>query len=197
VAVSPDVRRLSRAEAEAAFDDIARLRIEVFRDFPYLYEGDLAYERRYLETFMASPGAVVIGALDGDRLVGAATASPLRDHFDEFGEPFRQRGLDLSRYFYFGESVLQKTYRGRGVGVRFFDEREKAALGAGFAACVFSSVVRPHDHAARPAGYEPLDKFWARRGYHRIDGLTTLFSWRDVGDDGETDKLMEFWSKEL
>ena len=49
-----DVRRLTRSEAETAFDDLARLRIEVFRDFPYLYEGDLDYERQYLSTFMMS-----------------------------------------------------------------------------------------------------------------------------------------------
>lgn len=192
-----DVRRLTQAETEAAFDDLARLRIEVFRDFPYLYEGDVDYERRYLATYMASPGAVVIGALDEGVLVGAATASPLADHFEEFAEPFAARGLDPTGYFYFGESVLRKQWRGRGVGVRFFEERERAAREAGFGACVFSAVVRPADHAARPSDYQPLDAFWRKRGYARIDGLTTGFSWRDVGEAEETVKPMEFWSKRL
>ena len=191
------VRRLTRGEAEAAFDELARLRIDVFRDFPYLYEGDVDYERRYLATYMASPGAVVIGALDGGTLVGAATASPLGDHFDEFAEPFAVRGLDPANFFYFGESVLRKAWRGRGVGVRFFEERERAAREAGFAACVFSSVLRPADHPARPADYRPLDAFWQKRGYSRIEGLTTGFSWRDVGEADETVKPMEFWSKRL
>ena len=192
-----EVRRLSRREAEAAFDDLARLRIEVFRDFPYLYEGDHDYERRYLATFMASPGAVVIGALDGARLVGAATAAPLTDHFDEFAAPFSAQGLDPAGFFYFGESVLEEAFRGRGVGVRFFEERERAAREAGFSRCVFSAVARPADHPARPAGHVPLDGFWTRRGYARIDGLTTGFSWRDVGEAEETVKPMEFWQKRL
>lgn len=192
-----EVRRLDRAEAEAAFDDLARLRIEVFRDFPYLYDGDLDYERRYLATYMESPGAVVIGARDAGRLVGAATASPLADHFEAFAEPFAARGLDPADFFYFGESVLEKRYRGRGVGVRFFEEREKAALDAGFGSCVFSAVVRPSDHPLRPADYQPLDGFWRKRGYARIEGLTTGFSWRDVGEAEETVKPMEYWSKRL
>jgi len=192
-----EVRRLSREEAQDAFDDLARLRIEVFRDFPYLYEGDFDYERRYLATYMASPGAVVIGALDGGTLVGAATASPLSDHFDEFAGPFAARGLDPAGFFYFGESVLRKAYRGLGVGVRFFEERERAAREAGFPRCVFSSVVRPADHPARPIGYVPLDAFWTKRGYARIDGLETGFSWRDVGAAQETVKPMEFWQKRL
>jgi GNAT superfamily N-acetyltransferase len=192
-----EVRRLARAEAEAAFDDLARLRIEVFRDFPYLYDGDVDYERRYLATYMASPASVVIGALDGGRLVGAATAAPLADHFHEFAEPFLATGLDPADFFYFGESVLRAIYRGRGVGVRFFEEREKAAAGAGFSQCVFSAVVRPAGHPARPAGYQPLDGFWTRRGYARVPGLATGFSWRDLGDKTETVKPMEFWSKRL
>ena len=192
-----EVRRLSRREAEAAFDDLARLRIEVFRDFPYLYEGDFDYERRYLATFMASPGAVVIGALDGDALVGAATAAPLSDHFDEFAAPFAAAGLDVADFFYFGESVLKAGYRGRGIGVRFFEEREKAARQAGFSRCVFSAVLRPADHPSRPVGYVPLDRFWTRRGYARVDGLTTGFSWRDLGAAEETVKPMEFWRKTL
>lgn len=197
MAAPVEVRRLSRREAEAAFDELASLRIEVFRDFPYLYEGDFDYERRYLATYMASPGAVVIGAFDGGALVGAATASPLSDHFEAFAGPFAARGLDPAGFFYFGESVLRKAYRGLGVGVRFFEEREKAAREAGFLRCVFSAVIRPADHPARPAGYVPLDAFWTRRGYARIDGLTTGFSWRDVGEAHETVKPMEFWQKTL
>ena len=192
-----EVRRLSRSEAEAAFDDLARLRIEVFRDFPYLYEGDIDYERRYLATYMASPGAVIVGALDGAALVGAATASPLSEHFEEFAGPFAARGLDPADFFYFGESVLRKAYRGRGVGVRFFEEREGAAREAGFSRCVFSAVVRAADHPARPAEYTPLDAFWTKRGYARIDGLSTGFSWRDVGEADETVKPMEFWERRI
>lgn len=191
------VRRLTRPEAEAAFDDLARLRIEIFRDFPYLYEGDLDYERRYLATYLAQEGAAIIGAYDGSRLVGAATASPLANHFAEFAQPFAERGLDVADFYYFGESVLEKAYRGRGIGVRFFEEREKAAQEDGFTRCIFSAVVRADDHPLRPADYRPLDEFWRKRGYRRLEGFVTGFSWRDVGETRETEKPMEFWIKEL
>ena len=192
-----EVRKLSRDEAEARFDDLAALRIEVFRAFPYLYDGDAAYERAYLATYMRAPGAVVIGALDGDRLVGAATATPLGEHRAEFAAPFAARGLDVDDFFYFGESVLKSVYRGQGIGVRFFEERERAALEAAFGKCVFSAVIRPAGHPERPAGYTPLNRFWKKRGYDRIEGLVTGFSWRDIGDDAETEKPMEYWMKAL
>ena len=39
-----DVRRLTGEALGAALDDVARLRIEVFRAFPYLYDGDAEYD---------------------------------------------------------------------------------------------------------------------------------------------------------
>ena len=191
------VRVLDRAEAEARFDELARLRIRVFRDYPYLYDGDIAYERNYLAAYMESDGAVVIGALDGGRLVGAATAAPLTDHFEAFARPLAERGMDPRDFYYFGESVLERAYRGRGVGVRFFEEREKAARERGFTKTLFSAVIRPDDHPARPAGYVPLDRFWRARGYEQLEGLTTTFSWKDVGEIGESAKPMGFWTKAL
>lgn len=35
----------SGAEVESLLQDLAELRIEVFRSFPYLYEGSLDYEK--------------------------------------------------------------------------------------------------------------------------------------------------------
>ena len=71
------VRPLARNEIVSRLDDLARLRITVFRAFPYLYDGDMDYERRYLATYLEADGAFVAGAFDGDELVGAATAAPL------------------------------------------------------------------------------------------------------------------------
>ncbi len=191
------VRPLGAEEARARFDDLARLRITVFRAWPYLYDGDLDYERRYLGTFLDAQGAFVAGAFDGDALVGAATASPLTHHFAEFVEPFAAAGLNARDWFYFGESVLLPHYRGQGVGVRFFEEREAEARRQGFSACVFAAVKRPADHPARPADYIPLDGFWQNRGYGRIAGLSTTFSWKDIGEVAETTKTMEYWGRRL
>jgi predicted GNAT superfamily acetyltransferase len=56
--------------------DLARLRVTVFRDWPYLYDGDAAYERGYLARY-ARGDSIVVAAFDGDRMVGAATGMPL------------------------------------------------------------------------------------------------------------------------
>ena len=182
----------------AALPDLAQLRITVFHDWPYLYEGTLAYERCYMEKFSKSEGAVIVAARDGQRIIGAATGSPMTGHADEFAEPFRQRGYDIAKIFYCGESVLLKEYRGRGIGHAFFEHREAHArrLG-GFTHSTFCAVVRPDDHPMRPGDYVPLDAFWVKRGYRKVDGLTGEFSWRDVGETTKTKKPMQFWMKAL
>ena len=191
------LKRLTGDALNQVLDDLAGLRIAVFREWPYLYDGDRDYERRYLSRFAASKHAVVIGAYDDDRLVGAATGAPLADHFDEFAGPFRAAGLDPDGYFYFGESVLLKAYRGRGIGVRFFKEREAAARAAGYGRIAFCGVVRPDDHPMRPADYVPLDGFWRNRGYRPMAGIRCEFPWRDIGDAQETAKPMQFWARDL
>ena len=40
------IERWSGAALEQYIPDLARLRIEVFRDFPYLYDGDYDYEKK-------------------------------------------------------------------------------------------------------------------------------------------------------
>lgn len=192
-----DVRALTGSELTGALPEVARLRIEVFRDWPYLYDGDLEYERRYLEPYAQSARALVVGAFDGGRLVGASTGAPLQDHADDFAAAFADSGLDLGDIFYGAESVLLPEYRGQGVGHRFFDAREAHARQSGFARVAFCSMVRPQDHPARPSTYRPLDAFWRARGYAPVPGVIAAFEWKDLGEAEETAKPLQFWMRDL
>ncbi|WP_170350220.1 GNAT family N-acetyltransferase [Ruegeria atlantica] len=191
------VRPLTGAALEAALDGVARLRIEVFRAWPYLYDGDLAYERKYLQSYRDSDKAIVVGAFDSDRLIGASTGAPLTDHADDFAAAFEGTGLDLSQIFYCAESVLLSDYRGQGVGHKFFDLREEHARALGFSNCAFCGVQRPADHPMRPENYRPLDAFWRARGYEPLPGAIAQFSWKDIGEKGETLKPLQLWIRDI
>jgi len=195
--MSLDIRVLSGPALEAALDDVAALRITVFRDWPYLYDGDLAYERRYLESYRDSPGAVLVGAFEGDRLVGASTGAPLEDHAADFGAAFAARDIPLTDVFYCAASALLPNYRGNVVGHAVFDARERHAMTMGRAQSAFCFVIRPKDHPLRPATYRPLDAFWEKRGYRPAPGLVERFAWKDVDQPGETEKDLQFWMRYL
>lgn len=195
--MSLDIRVLKGPALDSALDDVARLRIAVFRDWPYLYDGDLDYERRYLEAYRQSMAAVLVGAFDGARLVGAATGTPMEDHAAEFGAALSGTGLPLADIFYCAESVLLPEYRGRGAGHAFFDLREAHARALGRTHSAFCAVVRPGTHPARPESYRPLDPFWRGRGYAPVHGAVARFAWRDLGRTEETEKPMQFWMRAL
>lgn len=192
------VAPLTGKDIAPALPAAARLRIAVFRDWPYLYDGSLAYEETYLAKFAAAEGAVIVAAYDGEAIVGCATAAPLAQVEDEFSEPFRDRGFDIACIFYCGESVLLPAYRGRGLGHAFFDHREAQARALGnFTHAAFCAVVRPDDHPLRPKAYRPLDAFWKKRGYAKVEGLVCRFAWKDVDQPAETEKLMQCWMRAL
>ena len=118
------IEALTGGRLKAHLPDVARLRIEVFRDFPYLYDGDLHYEARYIASFAASPDALAVVAFDGDAVVGASTAAPMAAQMAEVIEPFRARGEDLSRIFYFGNAGAPECYLGSADWMpRNFDRR--------------------------------------------------------------------------
>lgn len=191
------VERLEGDDLLDALDDVARLRIEVFRSWPYLYDGDTEYEREYLQTYRESENAILVAAFDRDRIVGASTGTPMEEHADDFGAAFAGQGIALSDIFYCAESVLLPAYRGQGIGHAFFDAREAHARALGLRYSAFCGVVRPVDHSLRPADYVPLDGFWRKRGYMPVEGAVAQFRWKDIDQPRETDHALQFWMRAL
>lgn len=178
-------------------DALATLRCTVFREWPYLYEGTRDYEEKYLQVYIDCPRAMCVLVWDGERCVGASTVIPLADAPADMQQPFIDAGIELSRIDYFGESVLLNAYRGRGLGVKFFELREAHARSLNLPVCAFCAVQRPDDHPLKPSGYVPNDAFWQRRGYRKVPALQTTLSWLDLGEREPSRKPMAYWLREL
>lgn len=189
---------LRGADLRDALPDLAALRIAVFRDWPYLYDGDLAYEQSYLGAFADAGSAVAIAAYDGPRMIGAATGAMILDHADGFASAFgAQPPVPLAQMFYCAESVLLPDYRGQGLGHRFFDGREQVARDLGAKYSAFCAVQRPEDHPLRPETARDLAPFWRKRGYAPLSGVVAEFAWKDLGQTTETRKTLQFWGRSL
>lgn len=192
-----ELRDLKGDAIAAHVDALAALRIEVFRDWPYLYDGSMAYEKTYLTPMMTDPAALVVGVFDGARLVGASTATRLLAHKGDFADAFAATDMSLGDVYYLAESVLLPAYRGRGLGHAFFERREAEARRQGHDFAVFCAVERAANHPARPEHYRPLDAFWHKRGYAPLPGVVAQFRWRDVGEEAETAKSLQFWGRRI
>ena len=176
---------------------LAELRIQVFREWPYLYDGSADYELRYLERYAESSAGVVVFARVGERIVGASTGLPLEDADEAFAIPLREGGYDPKEIFYFGESVLLPEFRGFGIGRAFFDIRERHAREQEARFGAFCAVERGEADPRKPVDYRTLDGMWERRGYVRYPEIRARFGWKELGSGEEVANELVFWVKQL
>lgn len=196
--MSIQLRTISGEQLATYIDEIARLRIQVFREYPYLYDGTEDYEKRYLQTYMSADSAMAVLAMDRNQVIGVSTGVAMAEESAAFKQPFVDRKMDTDSLFYCGESVLLPQYRGRGIYKSFFTERETFAreLG-GMSRICFCGVVREDTHPLKPQDYQPLDEVWRHFGYQPQTDLIAYFPWKDVDQQTQTQHPMMFWLKDL
>ena len=132
-------------------------------------------ETPYIAPYVAHSRAPLCScAAPPDQPIGLATCLPLETESANVQAPFLARGLDPRRFFYFGEGVLLKEWRGMGLGKRLFELRESHARAVSTADyAVFCSVRRPARSSVAP-GLTPTtnDAFWRSRGYQPMAGVS-------------------------
>lgn len=185
---------LRSTDALPWLDAVAALRIEVFSEWPYCYEGNVEYESEYLATYARAASSMVAVAVDAsDRVVGASTALALTEAEDVFAGPLTDAGLRRDEVLYLGESVLKASARGRGLGHAFFDAREAHAASLGLGVTAFCAVDRAPDDPRRPPDARDLSPFWSARGYVRHPGVRAELTWPERGREGEVRNTLTFW----
>ena len=192
-----EYKKIYGREISDYLDQIAALRIEVFREFPYLYEGSLDYEKKYLQVYVDSDSSMIILAIVDGIIIGASTCLAMSDESEEFKEALIKADYDISKIFYFGESIIKKELRGNKIGHEFFRMREEHALKciADLEFSTFCAVDRTEDHPLKPKSYRPLDLFWNRMGYQKSEDLRVYYPWKDIDKDREDKKMMSIWLK--
>lgn len=182
---------------ESCLDDLASLRIKIFREYPYLYDGVREDELKYLRLYMDTPDAFVISVKDAGNMIGAATGVPLRYEQDSLIAPFKGTSYSVDELFYVGELLFYPKYRACGLGIRLLEqvvERVRSLDNYRYLTC--ATVVRPEQHVLCPENYIKIDRFLARTGFVLLPGVTTSFAWKEA-DGNNYDHLMQYWIKEL
>ncbi len=192
-----EITSLKGKQILGSIDKLAQLRMTVFREYPYLYDGDFVYEQKYLRTYSQCDESVLIIVRMNDEIIGASTAIPLAFETAECQKPFIENQLNVSDIFYFGESVLLPEYRKKGVYSHFFSQREKAAKHYGAKQSAFCAVVRDANDKRRPKDYVPLDEVWRHFGYEIQPNLCAYYDWKEIDQSEQTTKPMTFWMKNL
>ena len=186
---------LSGASIRPLLPELAKLRIKIFREYPYLYEGSEEYEKHYLERYAESPSSILVIArnLQG-AIVGASTGNAMENEMGEVAKPFVEAGYDTNDFYYFAESVLLPEYRGQGIGKDFMQARLNKAAEQKKKYAAFCSVMR---EGVAPQNYNSPEYLWKKQGFEKHPELVSYFSWKDIGDEVETRKPLVYWLKKL
>lgn len=192
-----EIMTVSGKDVHRYLDDVAYLRIQIFREFPYLYDGNMDYEKEYLNVYSQSQESLMVLAFHDQKIIGVSTAVPLKDEMVEIQAPFAANHLPINDYFYLGESVLLEPFRGQGIYKYFFSLREEAARMGGYRYATFLAVDRPLDHPLKPLDYQPMDPVWKYFGYELQPHLKTLLAYQQIDSSEPVSNEMMFRLKEL
>lgn len=190
---------LRGTELEPYLDSVAHLRIKIFREYPYLYDGNpnTTYEKEYLGRYVNCKDSILIIVQDGDKVIGASTGMPMQYELEEIKRPYANMGYDLNQLFYCGESVLLPAYRKLGLYKTFFQQRELVAKEMDLKYSTFLAIVQRENHPLKPQNYQPLDDIWQYFGYQKSPHLMTKFEWKSIDEDESSFKDLVAWIKKL
>lgn len=193
-----DYSILREEEFYACSDELATLRINVFREYPYLYDGNLEYEKNYLNQYLSTKNSALVIVKDGERIIGAITGIPLNETFSDCKNFFMENKIPMGGIFYLGEITLLKEYRGQGIGARMYELFEEFVReNKAYKEVALCEVVSPKNDPRRTSDYFCLDPFWTKRGFVKHPDWVTQFSWKEIETENEFYHPMVFWSKKL
>jgi len=183
-------------------DYIAELRISTFKEFPYLYKGDILCEKKYIEEYIKDARSMLSLIYVNKELAGFLTGMPLScsaDVISHSGTIFRNKGIDPSIYYYYGEMIVLPNFRNLRLPSILFASLDREVKNMLFTYTCFLTVVRDDDHPMRPDNYKDTSHIWYREGYKKMN-ITTEFNWPQIQSDGsvkEESSVLEYWSKKL
>lgn len=177
-------------------DRIAELRIHIYRDWPYLYEGDLETEKNYLKVYADSEASVLVLAIEGNQAVGIAMGLPTNESMEQIQRVFEKEQSSMENSFYLADIILAKEYRNKKIGLKLLQDFEKSVRDQNkYNEIVMCEILRDFDHPQRPAESRSLDSFWERLGYSIIPNWQISLNWLDIGEEEKMSHLMHFRKK--
>jgi len=184
------LQTISGQEIARHIEALGQFRIDIFRDYPYLYEGEMQYERDYLARYSQCNQSLLLLAEDSAGVAAACTAIPLLTETEDFRAPFTK--AEQEEFFYIGEVMVRSDYRHQGMGSQMLAKMINLIEQQGFRKICLYTVDRGQNHPTKPADYFPPDRLWQKFNF-TTNGQQVHFSWKDIGDAQASRKPMNVW----
>ncbi len=160
-------------------ETLANLRISTFREYPYLYEGNVTYEKSYLKGYTENEKSTLLLAKVNGELAGVLTGLPLASQSDIVKDAqfiFESNGLISKDYYYLGEVIILPQYRRVAVIRKLFLAQLAQIKKWRYRSLCALVVERTDNHWLKPLDYKEPDKLWARAGFKKTN-LSLTYHW--------------------
>lgn len=189
------------AEQKTMFDFIAQQRIEQFKGYPYLYDGNMDFEYNYLNGYVSTPKSAFAIAFWQDQPVALITGMPLYDFNKDVPnglDAFKQAGLNAEEYYYFGEFLILPEHRDDSLISKLAAIFEDYVASIGYTKTCFMEESND-SHPLKPADYQEKDYLLLRDGYKKTSAVIG-YTWPTFQLDGsikEQTHDLNYWIKDL
>lgn len=183
--------------------DVAEFRVKHFRNYPYLYDGNLDYEKNYLAGLANDKKSLLIKAYDSNNhLIAVSTSVPLvtgSDILKSATESFATAGYDPGSIYYYGEIIIEPQYRGFGISAIIYKMQDDYAKLNKFKFIALATVIRSDNDLRKPANHQPSDPIWNRFGFTKTN-IIFDYDWPTIQSDFLTENeshKMVYWLKKI
>jgi ribosomal protein S18 acetylase RimI-like enzyme len=189
-------------ETAKYIDIVSEWRIKLFREYPYLYVGDIEYEKKYMQGHATDKQAMIaIAKVDG-MLAGFSTGFPLISDSEIVADVKKlvsQAGDDIADYYYYGEIMVLPEFRGRGLASMLYTAQDNLIKSWEFKHVCISTVVQEENHPLKPAGYKSTEGMFEHMGFVK-NKLMINYPWPTIQHDQsikEVNHQLACWTKSL
>jgi GNAT superfamily N-acetyltransferase len=149
---------------------LSEMRIKAFKEFPYLYVGNVKDDLYYTSCYTMKHGLLVL-AFQDDNIIGIYSAMPMNTptcFLEDWSRHLAAEGIDVNKCFYAGELIVDPAFQQRGIGFQLFKRLVLEVDQLGYDTLAGVTVIRPKDHPQRPKDYYDSDAIWIKYGYKKL-----------------------------
>lgn len=188
---------LKNHEIITYFDKISKVGLQVLREYPYFFEGTFSDYIPYLKLCSDSKyGLAILAELNGE-IIGILWGTSISDYTEDLVELFINKEINPVTTFYIAGFSLLPEYRKKGIGYNLYKKFESQIIEFGEHIRIAYCEVIQSPHAVKPNNYTIIDPHAEKAGFVKYKELECHWSWKEIGEDKESEHSLVFWVKEL
>lgn len=148
---------------------LAQMRLSEYKEFPYLYVGNMEEDFAITNYFTFKDGLLVI-AFQGETVAGMYSGVPMctpSNFLQDCSVQLAGEGVDINKCFYASDLIVNPRFKRQGIGVQLLKRLFQEVKAMGYDTIMGVTSFRPLDHPLRPKDYFDTDSIWEKHGYKK------------------------------